>query len=67
MAHRARVVVIVVARVRTSHVVRGKRRQVASRAVHSVAKIRVMAVIVVVVRRSGQCLTLNLCGGLGQH
>lgn len=44
-----------------------KRRQVASGAMHSVTKVRVMTVVVAVVRRSSQSLTLNLSSSLGQH
>jgi hypothetical protein len=67
MAHRAGVVVIVVAWVRTSHMVGRKRGQVASRAVHPVAKVRVMTVVVVVMRRSCQGLAFNLSSSFGQH
>lgn len=44
-----------------------KRRQMASRAMHSVTKVRVMTVVIAVVRRSSQSLTLNLSSSLGQH
>lgn len=52
---------------RAAHVVGRKRRQVASGAMHSVTKVRVMTVVVAVVRRSSQSLTLNLSSSLGQH
>ena len=44
----------------------GKCRQMAPGAVHSVAKVRVVTMIVMV-RRSCQSLALNLSSSLGQH
>lgn len=61
------VIIVLFAGVGPGHLVGGKSREVSARAMEIVAIVRVVPVGVVVVRRGGQCLALNLVSGLCQH
>lgn len=61
------VIIVLFTGVSPGHLVGGKSREVSTRAMEIVAIVRVVPACVVVVRRCGQCLALNLVSGLCQH